>query len=126
MQHDTAIAKVAFPNGYVKIGLDFVAGRPRPLPINAGAHKDPDIAAARLIGFAISHGRNFVGRRGELMYERARAKRGGQLRRIGATGTALSLGRRRFSFRRLTKNLLLLTEPGIGRSNRKGRFQLCR
>ena len=54
MQHDTAIAKVAFPNGYVKIGLDFVAGRPRPLPINAGAHKDPDIAAARLIGFAIT------------------------------------------------------------------------
>jgi hypothetical protein len=33
----------------------------------------------------VGHGRNFVDHRGELMYERSRAKRGSQLRQIGAT-----------------------------------------
>jgi hypothetical protein len=37
------------------------------------------------VAYLVGHGRNFVGRRGELMYKRARAKHGWQLRRIGAT-----------------------------------------
>jgi hypothetical protein len=46
----------------------------------------------RQIGPNVSHGRNFVGRRGEPMYVRARAKRGSQLRRIGAPDHSIFCG----------------------------------
>ncbi|MEA2736863.1 MAG: hypothetical protein QOH05_170 [Acetobacteraceae bacterium] len=66
------------------------SGRQFPAVGNIVAPRTPELTAEE--AYLVGDRRNFVGRRGEPMYVRARANRGSQLRRIGAADHCIVCG----------------------------------